>query len=248
MVHLLARGGHSSVFIARVNNDNAAIKISTLPQLVRCEAEVMQLLAQKHGFPTLIASDKQHFIVMELLGPSLADLRSTEWTRSTFASVALQVIDRVETLHASGLIHRDIKPHNFAMGRGQAEHIIYMIDFGVAKRYVNETNKLHIFMHTDCEHLVGTRRYCSSNSHLRRTLSRRDDLESMGYTLAEILLGTLPWAYLQDETRLLKAKLQPACSWCPQLADLLTYTRSLAFEKQPDYERCRTMVRNLCAE
>ena len=41
--------------------------------------------------------------------------------------------------------------------------------------------------------IIGTSRYASINAHENYTLSRRDDLESLGYTFAHLGEGTLPW-------------------------------------------------------
>jgi serine/threonine protein kinase len=46
-----------------------------------------------------------------------------------------QLISRIEYLHQRDFIHRDLKPDNFCIGRGNNAKKIYMIDFGLAKRY-----------------------------------------------------------------------------------------------------------------
>jgi serine/threonine protein kinase len=47
------------------------------------------------------------------------------------------MIDRLETLHTARLIHRDIKPENVLMGVGDKRDIVYLIDFGLSKGYIN---------------------------------------------------------------------------------------------------------------
>lgn len=66
-------------------------------------------------------------------------------------------------MHSRKIIHRDIKPDNFAIGKGKNAHKIYMIDYGLAKKYLNSQNK-HIEYKTG-KGLTGTARYASVFTH-----------------------------------------------------------------------------------
>ncbi|RZC75670.1 hypothetical protein C5167_051156 [Papaver somniferum] len=53
-------------------------------------------------------------------------------------------ITRIEYMHSKGFLHRDIKPDNFLMGLGRKANQVYIIDFGLAKRYRESTTNRHI--------------------------------------------------------------------------------------------------------
>lgn len=101
------------------------------------------------------------------------------------------MIERVEYLHKRHFLHRDIKPDNFMMGIDKKKHKVYLIDFGLAKRYLRRDGK-HI-PYKDGKDLTGTARYASINTHAGVEQGRRDDLESLGYVLLYFLRGKLPW-------------------------------------------------------
>jgi casein kinase I family protein HRR25 len=103
-----------------------------------------------------------------------------------------QMVQRIEYLHNNHFIHRDMKPDNFLVGVGKKQHMIYMIDFGLAKRFRDPKTGEHI-PYRDNKSLTGTARYASVNTHLGIEQSRRDDLESIGFILIYFLKGTLPW-------------------------------------------------------
>ena len=79
-------------------------------------------------------------MVIDILGPNLEVLFShcdRKFTTKTILMIAYQCISRMESLHSKDFIHRDIKPENFVMGIGKKSNIVYSIDFGLAKRYID---------------------------------------------------------------------------------------------------------------
>ena len=189
-------------------------------------------------------------LVMELVGPSLSDLMeycSGRFDSKTCMILAHQAISRLQYVHACGYLHRDLKPDNLAMGLGKRSHHLYLIDFGLAKKY--RDNNGHIPFR-DGKSLTGTARYVSIATHKGQQQSRRDDLESLAHVLIFIGKANLPWQSVQcrnkqerfDKIMAMKIATPPSvlCTRLPPaFAKLLTYSRALKFEEEPHYEQCR---------
>lgn len=106
------------------------------------------------------------------------------------------MVERIKFVHENFHLHRDIKPDNFVMGMSESENKVFVIDFGLSKKYKSQSKGTHIPFKTN-KNMTGTARYCSINTHLGYEQSRRDDLESIGYVLLYFLRGTLPWQGLK---------------------------------------------------
>ena len=152
-------------------------------------------------------------------------------------------------------MHRDVKPDNFLVGIGKKQHVVYAIDFGLAKRYKDPRTGKHI-VYRDNKNLTGTARYASLNTHLGIEQSRRDDLESIGNVLLYFLRGSLPWQGLQAKTRKEKYEkirdkkvvttIEMLCEGQPEeFVKYMKYCRGLKFEEDPSYEYCRKLFKDL---
>jgi serine/threonine protein kinase len=104
-----------------------------------------------------------------------AQIQNThDWTPNT---IMRRIIRILENIHSVGVVHRDIKPHNFMIKNRE----LILIDFGMATFYV-DTNNRHIpEPDTPKQHLLGTQKYISINIHYGKEYTRRDDLISAGY-------------------------------------------------------------------
>jgi serine/threonine protein kinase len=104
---------------------------------------------------------------MEICGKSLEDLFQfcgRKFTLKTCCMLADQMIARVEFMHQTNFLHRDMKPDNFLMGLNARRAQVYMIDFGLSKRYKDAKTGVHI-PYKDNKSLTGTARYASVNVH-----------------------------------------------------------------------------------
>jgi casein kinase I family protein HRR25 len=160
-------------------------------------------------------------------------------------------IHRLEYVHSRHLIHRDIKPNNFLMGRGEDELQVSLIDFGLAKPYRDAKTHLHI-PYTENHCLTGSAAFASINNHLGRQQSRRDDLESVAYLLIYFLRGSLPWHGSNGKLHqhvILQMKMSSPGVWCPscpqEFITFLDYARALPFQDKPDYTYLRKLFRDL---
>ena len=124
-------------------------------------------------------------MVMDLLGQNLEDLYNycaKNFSLKTILMITIQMIERLKHVHDNHYIHRDIKPENFLIGKDTTAKTIYLLDFGLAKRYRDEYTHIHIPLKEN-RNLTGTARYASCNAHNGLEQSRRDDMESIAYVI-----------------------------------------------------------------
>lgn len=165
-----------------------------------------------------------------------------------------QMIARIEYVHNRNFIHRDIKPDNFCIGHNKTSNKIFLLDFGLAKRYIQRDGK-HI-PYREGKNLTGTARYASINTHLGIEQACRDDMESIGYVAMYFLRGMLPWQGLKannkkDKYERIKEKklttsIEVLCKGYPvEFTKYLSQTRNLRFDERPNYTSMRNMFKEL---
>jgi len=257
--------------------EKIAIKLSKLGKESNLakEASFYELMDSKthrqlrdYGIPNLHWAGKAHeyyFVILDRLGPSYSDLLEecslTGLPINKVMHLATEGITILERLHNWGILHRDMKPNNFLTSRNSGfykdsrhnnRNKVFLIDFGLAKKYLDENRKHHLL--SDGHKLVGTARYVSCNTHLGLEQSRRDDLESFGYVLVYLATGHLPWMGLKESCksrryeRIGEIKMSiPMSRMCRGLPKCflyyLNYCKQLDFSEKPDYEYLRNLFR-----
>jgi serine/threonine protein kinase len=220
--------------------ENVAIKVEPIAnqtKLLKNETKIYQYLAQGQGIPRVKwfgVDEKNNYMVVTLLGDSLSDVVKKKGTFSLedVLKIGKQILERLQYVHNMGLIHRDIKPDNFLMGK---DNVIFLIDFGLCKKYLKDD------VHTEnkkLSKLLGTPAFVSVNIHNLNQPSRRDDLESMVYTMVYLYCGSLPWFGMEDldEIKSEKINLMKDVDIPRHFIDMLRYIRLMKFEEKPNYE------------
>ena len=260
----LGKGGFGKIYMGRNLKENVptAIKIEESGNRSHLKEEYKSLKALQglEGIPRVfkfLKSEKQNYLIMELLGKSIETLfnkRKKHFTNKTILQIAYQMIERIESIHSKGYIHRDIKPGNFVIGRGEDNKKIYIIDFGLARRYRDKDTNKHI-PYKEGKGLTGTPRYVSLFTHYGIEQSRRDDIESIAYNLIYFAKGKLPWQDVKTKNKKEKHRkiMEIKIAYTPEklcegisyiFSDLLKYARELKFKEEPDYESIKLSFKN----
>jgi len=258
----LGEGSFGKVYKAEYNNEYFAIKFedkSKGQNLLETEATIMSYL-KGPNIPQIKSfgySGDYNILVMQLLGRSLEELfnKRQKFTTKTTSLLAYQMITVLQYIHDKHIIHRDIKPDNFVMGINKQNAVLYLLDFGLAKKY-RSSKTLEQYPYIKKKKLTGTARYASIHALEEMEQSRRDDLESVGYVLMYFLRGSLPWQGLKIKSKedrykkILDKKKETSseqlCKGFPEeFKDFLEYAKNLEYTEEPKYEKYKNKFYNL---
>ncbi|KAG9223395.1 hypothetical protein CCMSSC00406_0007582 [Pleurotus cornucopiae] len=230
----------------------------SVPSSLPYEAAVYAQLKGVEGIPRIhwFGQDKNaNVLVMDKLGLNLEHLRRFcrgQFGLKTILMLGEQMLSTIELVHARGVIVRDIKPENFAMGYLEDYQRLFLFDMGLSKLYLDPSTGEHMPFR-EGRGGIGTPRYASSNVHFGLEPSRRDDVEAIGMLLLYLFRGRLPWQGICAPD--ISAKLRrigemkrgehfrelvahsPAC-----FAPFFAHCRALEFEEKPDYGLLRKLL------
>jgi DNA-binding beta-propeller fold protein YncE len=136
--------------------------------------------------------DGELVVVMRLIeGGDLRGLIDREGPLAPHRALDLlgQVADALDTAHAAGIVHRDVKPHNILV---EGDHA-YLSDFGLAKAF-DESGS------AGGTSVVGTAHYMSPEQWRGDSIGPAADVYSLGCVLYEALTGIAPFARAEADT------------------------------------------------
>ena len=267
LIRKIGQGSFGQIYLCEdlETHTNAAIKLEPAktkgPQLPY-EAKLYKVLTSCLNIPKFIyfGIDKvQNILVMDLCGKSLEDLLKAQrktFSLKTVLMLATQMISAIEFIHKKDYIHRDVKPDNFVMGKGKNSSQVYIIDFGLSKRYRDAQTHKHI-PYCENKSLTGTARYASVSILNGAESSRRDDMESLGYVWLYLLNGTLPWMglgaaaerdihYEAIRKKKESTPIEVLCKGHPiEFIEYFEIVRSMSFEEEPKYSVFKDMFYRL---
>jgi len=267
LIEEIGSGSFGFVYKAIVmkNTELVAIKFENYnakSKLLKNEAQIYRYLDGGIGIPSIkwfgvheYNTITYRYMVFDLLGKSLYDLKHEykQFTEEQVKKCGIGVIEIIQFVHNKGYLHRDIKPENFLFGLGSNIKKLYIIDFGLSKRFLDDNNN-HIPMKYH-KKFTGTIRYLSTNIHSGNEPSRRDDLISVGYMLMFLLKGILPWQKMQTSSKEDKIKNifkiknyykqhNLAGEYPTFLVDFMNYSYNLKYDDVPNYNLISKIFNN----
>ena len=254
LIKKLGEGSFGKVYKAEYNSKYYAIKFEQREggqDLLKNEATIMSYLkgnlhipkAHSYGF-----SGNYNIFVLQLLAKSLEDVfnERQKFSLKTGAMLAFQMIEVLKYIHSKHIIHRDIKPDNFVLGSDEYNAYLYLVDFGLAKKYrSSKTLKQNPYMKK--KKLTGTARYASIHAMEEMEQSRRDDLEAVSYVIMYFIRGNLPWQGLKLKSnedryqKILEKKkeisTEELCAEYPKVFyEFVKYSKGLKYSEEPKYD------------
>ena len=179
---ILGKGSFGYVYKGKniINNELVAIKTEDYKikgDVLESEAYFLVYL-KNFGIPEVKSFGiykKYKILVQTLLDKVLETLFSkyNHINAKDICMIFIQLLDRLEFVHSKYIIHRDLKPENIMFDLEEKKYI-YLIDFGLAKKYRSGKTKKHI-KYKITNMLIGSERYCSLNAMTGGEQSRRDD-------------------------------------------------------------------------
>ncbi|CAO4370689.1 unnamed protein product [Caenorhabditis nigoni] len=218
---------------------------------LKIERNVMASFAKcdpacKEHFPELIDLGQTlelKWIVMTLVGASLEKLKQKGFSKSTALQCGLQTMKAIHDFHILGFLHRDIKPANYCIGAGAKRELIYILDFGLARKYRQQNGQVRAPRNKT--KMIGTPRYCPRASHRQEELARKDDFESWYFMLLDFMDGDkgVPWkGKPRDTAYALKRKIFDEPKWISTVSRvpsefgiMAEYLNSLMFNSEVEF-------------
>ena len=242
-------------------NKEFAVKIEKpLPQnsLLEYEYNIYKILQGGEGIPKIYSYGSQknyNFLAMDLLDKSLNFYFNScerKFSLLTTLMLADQMLSLIEFIHEKSFVYCNLKLVYFIMGRDSNKHKVYLINFRRAKKYIDPKTKL-LIPYNEENNFMGNFYFSSINQLSGIEVSRRDDIEALGYIFVYFLKGDLPWSNIKYKTcdegieKALKIRINTSldilCQGCPEeFKTFIQYSRDLKYDEKPNYGYLRELL------
>ena len=249
---IIGKGGFSTVYEGYdiLDAKKIAIKIDKKIKYNKKESLIYDKIMNEKYMPKkydYIEKASSSYLIMPLYDMNCEKLlkinKDVYFNEKDVLMLSIQIIQQLNNLHKIGIIHQDVKPDNFVYDKKSNK--FKLIDFGLSKYYIIDNNHIEFEKNHSRS---GTLRYMSTNCHMKHTLSRRDDLISLSYSLIYLYLKNLPWKNINTKVKnknkinLVIKKLKLEFGDNINLYDLpspllllFNYSNNLRFSSKPDY-------------
>lgn len=250
----LGSGGYGQVVAAHNTNTlkNFAIKISEDHKSLKKEYKILKILQKHEDFMKVYEYGSLgtfDYIVLDLFGKNL-QYKTNDYLLSlkTVSAIGIEILSKLEKMHNLDIIHKDIKPSQFLLTHDQKK--IFLVDFGISTFF--RVNNKHKIFKTKCR-FKGSILFSSINTHLGFRLSRRDDLESLAYSLLYLMKGELPWKIMENANSskyikvVLNQKLNIKRDYLfrgipAEFESFFLYCRKLLYDQTPNYSYLKSLL------
>lgn len=205
---LLGKGGMGAVYKVRDRALNKTLAIKVLnPSLVEDKNSVKRFEQEAKAASNLthanlcavygygVGKQGAPYLVMDYLdGKNLADIIAQEGFLDVPRALDLfiQMAEALSHAHMKGVVHRDIKPNNIIVEKGEDDiELVKIVDFGIAKVLPSETKATANLTQTG--EILGSPLYMSPEQCLGNKLDTRTDIYAMGCVMYEALTGKAPF-------------------------------------------------------
>ena len=209
LIYCIGSGSFGEVYVAEDLKNKKIVALKVEFQQSKCqqlqyESKIYEIMSGCVNIANISwygSYKNKNIMAFDRLSQSIDKLfnyRMRNFSLKTVLMLADQMISAIQFFHSKGFVHRDIKAENFMMGAGKNKSILYLIDFGLAGKYRNIDDVNDHYPLTKNHEFMGTAKFQSINAHKGYSLSRRDDMEAIGYLLVYLMKGTLPWMEIKS--------------------------------------------------
>jgi hypothetical protein len=242
---LLGRGGMGLVYRARQQDPDRHVAVKLVaPELAddpefrsrfERECEIAASLHHPHVLPIHDAGDQDGVLYLTMGfvdGTDLRDLldKKGRLRPKRATRILAQVAEALDSAHAAGLVHRDVKPANVLLEDRDGKDHAYLTDFGLAKRIDSDLTL------TEPGAWVGTIDYASPEQLRGDRVDARSDVYSLGCVLYRTLTGDAPFSKDHAVAKLFAHLEEPPPALPADVpnAELLTRVIKRAMAKEPE--------------